>query len=154
MKIQMANPSQEPPASSKAPNEDLKDLDVLCPYKIKMESQNLDLGCIKDQWPYPNQDEDAQTKSGTSSILPSHKWGLKRSWMFCAPSKPRKRVKIWFMGVSKTSDHIQIFIKMPNPSQETPASSKAPKKNLNDMDILCTFPTRNIQCSPKPKMRT
>ena len=43
------------------------------------------------------------------------------------------------MGISKTSDHIQIKIKMPNPSQEPPASSKAPNQDLNDMDVLCTL---------------
>ena len=43
------------------------------------------------------------------------------------------------MGVSKTSDHIQIKIKMPNPSQEPPASSKASDQDLKDMDVLCTF---------------
>ena len=43
------------------------------------------------------------------------------------------------MGVSKTSDHIQIKIKMPNFSREPPASSKAPNEDLKDMDVLCTF---------------
>ena len=38
IKIQMKTPSQEPPASPKAPNEDLKDMDVLCTFKIKLES--------------------------------------------------------------------------------------------------------------------
>ena len=47
--IKMPNSSQEPPASSKTPNEDLKDIDVLCTFKIKLESQNLDHGCIKEQ---------------------------------------------------------------------------------------------------------
>ena len=87
------------------------------------------------------------------------------------------------MGVPKTSDHIQINIRMPNPSQEPPASSKAPNQDLKDMDILCIFkikiysqnlehrcikdqwpnkksrsrcqsPVRNLQCPPKPKQRT
>ena len=49
MKIKMPNPSQEPPASSKAPNEDLKDIDVLCTFNIKIESKNSDYGCIKDR---------------------------------------------------------------------------------------------------------
>ena len=49
IKIKMSNPSQKHPASSKAPNEDLKDRDVLCTLKIKIESQNLDHGCTKDQ---------------------------------------------------------------------------------------------------------
>ena len=69
IKIQIPNPSQEPPVSSKAPNEDLKDMDVCCTFKMKLENQNLDHGCIKDQWPYPNQDQDAKPKSGTSSVL-------------------------------------------------------------------------------------
>ena len=70
IKINMTNPSQEPPASNKAPNEDLKDMDLLCTFKIKIESQNL------------------------------------------------------AYGVPKTSDHIQMNIKIPNPSQEPLASSE------------------------------
>ena len=45
--------------------------------------------------------------------------------MIFVPSKPRYRAKIWKMGVSKTSDYIHIKIKMKNPNQEPPASSKA-----------------------------
>ena len=40
--INKSNSSQKPPASSKAPNEDLKYMDVLSNIKIKIESQNLD----------------------------------------------------------------------------------------------------------------
>ena len=43
------------------------------------------------------------------------------------------------MGVPKTSYDIKINIKMQNPSQEPPASSKAPNQDLKDMDVLCTF---------------
>ena len=50
------------------------------------------------------------------------------------------------MGLSKTSDYIQITIKMPNPSQEPPASSKAPNEDLKDMYVLCTF---NIKTETK-----
>ena len=39
--------SQEPPASSKDLNEDLKDMGVLCTLKIPIESQNLDHGYVK-----------------------------------------------------------------------------------------------------------
>ena len=42
------------------------------------------------------------------------------------------------MGVKKTSDHIQIKIKMPNPSQKSLVSSKAPYQEV-DFDLLCTF---------------
>ena len=41
--------------------------------------------------------------------------------------------------VSKTSDHIQIKIKMPNPSQDTPAFSKAQNQDFKGMDILGAF---------------
>ena len=80
IKIKMPTPSQEPPASSKAPNEDLKDMDVLCTFKIEIESQNLGHGYIKDHWPYPNQLQDAKPQAGTSSILQSPKRGLKGHW--------------------------------------------------------------------------
>ena len=48
IKIKMPNPSQEPPASSNAPNQDLKDIFVLCTLKININSQNLIYGYIKD----------------------------------------------------------------------------------------------------------
>ena len=67
IKIKMPNPGQEPPASSNAYNQNLKDIDVLFTFKIKIESH--------------------------------------------------------IMGVSKTSENIQIKIKMPNPCEEPPASS-------------------------------
>ena len=44
--------------------------------------------------------------------------------MFFAPVKSRRGTKIWNMSVSKTTDYIQIKIKMSNSSQEPPASSK------------------------------
>ena len=77
IKIQMPIPSQEPPLSFKAQNQDCKEKDVLFTFKIKIGSQNLDHGCIKDQWLYPNQDQDSKLQSGTSSVLQSPKWGLK-----------------------------------------------------------------------------
>ena len=66
--------------------------------------------------------------------------------MFFAPSKSRQRAKIWIMGISKTSEHIQIKIKMPNPSQEPPASPKDPNEDSKDIDVLCTF---KIKIEPK-----
>ena len=49
IKFNILNPSLEPAVSSKAPNEDLKDMDVLCTFKIKIERQNSEYGCLKDQ---------------------------------------------------------------------------------------------------------
>ena len=76
-KIKMQNPSQESPAPIKAPNQDLKDMDVLCTFKVKIESQNSKHGCIKDQWPHPNENKDAKPQSGTSSPHKSPKSGHK-----------------------------------------------------------------------------
>ena len=83
IKKKIPNPNQETPASSKAPNKDLKDMDVLCTFKIKIESQNLDHGFIKDQLPHPIQDKDAKPQSGTSSFLQTPKWGLKDIYVLC-----------------------------------------------------------------------
>ena len=62
--------------------------------------------------------------------------------MFFAPSKSRERAKIWIMGISKSSDHIQIKIKMRNPSQEPPAPIKALNQDLEDVNVLCPFKTK------------
>ena len=48
IKINMPSLHQEPSASSKMPNQDYKDMDGLCIFKIKIETQNLEHGCIKD----------------------------------------------------------------------------------------------------------
>ena len=73
IKIKIPNPSQEPPVSSKAPNEYLKGMNVLFTCKIQVESQNLGHGCIKDQRPYQNQHQYTKPQSRTSSILQSPK---------------------------------------------------------------------------------
>ena len=60
-KIKIPNPGQEHPASSKAPNEDLKDMDVLCTFKIKIESHNLEYKCTEDHQPNQNQYQSAKS---------------------------------------------------------------------------------------------
>merc|ERR1712081_15326 len=137
--IRMPNPSQEPPASSKAPNEDLKDMDLLCTFKIKIESQNLAYGCTKYQRPYPNQYQDAKPQSGTSSNLQSPKSGLKCHGCYLHLQNQDREPKFGICVYQRPVDHIQINIRMPNHSQEPPASSKAPNEDLKDMDVLCTF---------------
>ena len=65
----MPNPSLEPPASPKAPNQDLEHMDFLCIFKIKIESKILEHGWLEDQWPYQNKDQDANPKFETFSII-------------------------------------------------------------------------------------
>ena len=62
-----------------------------------------------------------------------------KGMVFFAPSKSRFRAKIWIMGISKTSDHIKIKIKMLNPSQELPSPFKAPNKDLKERYVFCTL---------------
>ena len=74
--IKVPNSSKEPPASSKAPNQDFKDISVLCTFKIKIESQKSEHGFTKDQWPYYKQYQDTKPQSETSSILQYPKLNL------------------------------------------------------------------------------
>ena len=128
IKIKMPNPSQEPPASSKAPNEDLKDMDVLCTFKIKIESPNLDYGCVKDQWLYPNEDLDAKPKSGTSSILQSAKWVLKGH---------------------------RCSLQLQNQDRETKFRSWVYQRpvTISNSRSRCETPIRNLHSPPKPQIR-
>ena len=88
IQIKIPNPSKEPPAYSKALNKDLKDMIILCNFQVKIESQNLEHGCIKDQLPYLNQDQDAKPKSRTSSPNQSLKSTLKGH--ICSLHLPKK----------------------------------------------------------------
>ena len=68
IKVKMPNPSQGPPSSSKAPNQDLMDMDVLCTFKIKIESQNLEHEYIIDWCPYPNQEPSDPIKAPNQGL--------------------------------------------------------------------------------------
>ena len=93
------------------------------------ESQNLDHGWIKDQWPYPNKDQDAKPQSGTSSILKSPKWGLKGH------------------GCSL---HLQ------NQDRKPKFESWVYRRpvTISKSRWRCQTPVRNLQCPPKPQIRT
>ena len=62
IKTKIQNLSQEP-SPNQSPNQGLKDMDVLCTFKIKIESQNFEYGWTKDQQPYQNQYQDAKPQS-------------------------------------------------------------------------------------------
>ena len=85
---------------------------------------------IKIKMPNPSQEPPVSSKVPYED--------LKDMYVFCT-FKIKIESKIWIMGVSKTSDHTQIKIKMPNPSQEPPVFSKVQNKNLKDIGVLCAF---------------
>ena len=168
IKVKMPNLSQEYPASSKAPNQNLKDMDVLCTFKIKIEpkfsiwvyqrpltrSKSI-AGC---QTPVRNLQRPPSPKSGLkghgcSLHLQNQdrepKFGI---WEYQRPVTISKSISGCRTPVrnlqhpskpqistERTSDHIQINICMQNTNQEPPVSSKAPNQNLKDMDVLCIF---------------
>ena len=129
MKIKILNPSQDPKASSKSPNMELQDIDVLCTFIIRKESQNLDCGCTKDQWPYLNQYQDVKPQSGTSSVLQSPKSGLKGhgSSLHLLNKDIGLKFKLWMY-------------------QKPVTISKSRSR--------CLTPVRNLQSQPKLQIRS
>ena len=114
-------------------------MDFLCIVKTRIERQNSENRRIKYQRPYPNQDQDAKPLP-TSSKAPNE--DLKKDMDVLCTFKIKTLSQIRIKGVSKTSEHIKIKIKMPNLSEETLVSSKASNQDLKDMDVLCTFKSR------------
>ena len=127
IKIKMLNPSQEPPAPTKAPYQDIKDMDVLCTFKIKIENQNSEYRCINNHQPYPNEDQDAKPQSGTSSLLQSPKSGLKEHGCFLHLQNQDRQQKI---GSWINQRPVTIF--------------KSTSR--------CRTPVRNLYPTPKPQI--
>ena len=76
MKIKMSHPSQELPASSKVSNQDLKDMDFLFTFKLKIESQIWNMAVsitrdhirIKIKMPHPSQGPSVSSKALNQDI--------------------------------------------------------------------------------------
>ena len=112
-----------------SPKQNLKDKDVHCTFKIKIESLNLDHWFTKDQWPYLNQDQDAKSQSVTSSILQS----------------PISRLK-----GHRCSLHLQNQDREPKFGIYVYQRPVTISKSISG----CQTPVRNLQRPPKPQMRT
>ena len=177
IKIKMPNLSEEPPVSSKAPNEDLKTMDVLCTFKIMIKSLNSDQGYIKNQWPYPNQESSQEPPGFWSRIL-----GLKgcgsslhlqnqerdtefETMLFQRPmtiskqdqdSKPNSGTSSvlqspnWGLKEQGSSLHLQ------NQDREPKFGSRVYQRpvTISKSRSGCQTPVRNLQHPPKPQMRT
>ena len=126
--IRMQISSQEPPVSSIAQNEDLKDMDVLCTFKFKIESKNSGHGVseiidhiqIKIKMSKPSQKFQCSPKPKIRTL---------RTCMFFAPSNSRQRAKfgIWVYQRPVT---------------------------ISNSISGCQTPVRNLQRPPKPQIRT
>ena len=144
IKIKMPNPSQEPPASSKAYNQGLNDIDDLCTLKSKIKGQNFKHWCVKDQTQYPNQDQYSKPQLGTSSVLQSLKSLLKEN---------RCSFHIQNLWKPRNMQHWCFKDHQPNPNQikdakcysETYSFLQSLHQGLEDMDVLCTLKI-NLNC--------
>ena len=121
IKIKMPNPSQEPPDPTKAPNQNFKDMDVLCTFKIKIESQHSESRCIKDQWLYPNQNQDTKPHAGFSS-----KFLKSCPYIKHFSSKNSKMQKSYILSCAKTIQCPSWWDKVlpPENDKETPRKTK------------------------------
>ena len=139
IKIKIPNTSQEPLTSSKAHNENLKDMNVLQTFKINRDSHNLEHECIKDHWQYLNQDHDVKHNSGISNVLEIPKWGLKGHQCFLhfqiQDVKPKfgSLVSQRPLTISKTRSRCQT------PVRNLQHPPKLPNVDWKDMDVLCAF---------------
>merc|ERR1712112_583977 len=106
-----------------------EDTMVLCTFKIKIESQNSEYGCTKDQRPYPNQYQDAKPQSGTSSVLQSPRLGLRGHGCSLHLQNQDREPKfaIWVYQRPVT---------------------------ISKSILGCQTPFRNLQRPPKPQIRT
>ena len=129
IKIKITNPSQEHPAPTKAPNKDIKDMDILCNFKIQIESQSLEHGCTKDLWPYSNHDQHSEPQPGSSSILQSTKSGLKGYGCYLHLQKQHRKPKF-----------------------ETPVYERL--ETISRSRSICQTPGRSLKQPPNPHNRT
>ena len=114
-------------------------MDVLYTFKIKLESQNSEHGCIKDLQYYPNQYKGAKSQSGSSSVPQSPKSGLEKHGCYLHLQNQDWEPKFgkWMyqrpVTISESRSTCQTFC------QDSPVSPKAPNQDLTDMDVFCTL---------------
>ena len=157
-------------------------MDDLCTFKIKIGSQNSEYGCTKHQWPYANHDQDAKPQLGTSSILKSPKSGLKgHGWSFHLQNQDREqKFRLWMnqrpMTISKSisgwkppirnfsilqtpklglKEH-GYFLHLQNQDRDKKFGKLMYQRPVNISKSIsgCRTPVRNLQCPPKPQIRT
>ena len=87
-------------------------MDVLCTFKIKIESQHSEHSCIKDQWPSENKIKIPTPSQEPSASSKAPNQAIKDTDVFCT-FKAKKGSQNFDLGVKETGGHIQIQIKTP-----------------------------------------
>ena len=130
---------QHPP---KHQNQDLKDIDDLWTFKVKIGRQYLDYRFINDKWPYPNQGQNPKPQSGTSNILKSTKLRVKGQG--CS----------WKIG-SQNLEHgcnndQQLYLNQDqNPKSQSGTSSILRSPNSELKEYGCSWHLENQNREPK-----
>ena len=116
--IMVQNPSQEPPVSSKAKNQDFKDIEFLCTFKSRKRAK-IQIRGVSRPVTISNPRSRSKTPVRNLQHPPKPPNRSQRTWVFFSSSKSRQRTKLQSVGLSKTSEHIKIKIKIQIPSQES-----------------------------------
>ena len=127
-------------------------MDILCNFKIKIESQNLDHGCVKDKWPYSNQDQDSKTKSGASSILKWQKIGFEGHRCSLHLQNHDAETQSEY-GCIKDKWQYPNYDQDAKPKSGTSTIIKSPKWGFKGHGFSLHL-VRNLQCLPMPQIRT
>ena len=80
--IKDAEPQSETYSFLQSLYKNLKDMEVLYTFKINLNSQNSDHGCIKEQWPYSNQDPNIKPESGSLDFIKNEAHKLKSNFIY------------------------------------------------------------------------
>ena len=129
----MENPSQKPTASSKA-----YIMDVLCTFKINWNGPISYHWCIKEQWPYSNQDPNIKPESGKSSNLQSPKLGL-QGYGCSLQLQNQDREPKFGIGVYQRQVTISISISRPKNLVKNLQLHPKPTSRLRGYDFLPSF---------------
>ena len=127
IKIKVPNPSQEPPASSKAPNEDLKDMGNL------LHLQNLDREPKFRSWSYQRQLTISKSRSRCQTPVRNLQ----------QPSKPQiknHRFSLLIQNQNRESKFGTLVYQRP--------------LTISKLRSRCQTSVRNLQCPSKPQKRT
>ena len=127
IKINMPNTSQEPPASPKAP------WIFFAPSKSRQRAKIRNLGVSKNSDHIKIKIKIANPRNEHPASSKALNQDFKDTVVLCI-LKTRQKAKIQNRGLPKTTDYIQVNIKMPNANQEPPGSSEATNQDLKDID--------------------
>ena len=118
-------------------------MDVLWPFKNKIDNQNSGYGCFKDLSTYPYKDWDAKSRSRTFNIFQCPKYELKGcKWSLDLQNQDRGKKILEPSGV-EVQLNIQIKIKIPKSQSESYSIPKNHKSRLKGHEFSLHLQNRD-----------